>query len=171
MRNPVLFFGVVGWLAFVAWAVATSHLPVWVSLLFAVVNVVVFVELFVDKQLAKANRRRIPEAHLHHLEFFGGVFGSFLAQRAFRHKTAKRIYQYQFALMLFGNFAALVAFCFFTFEKFPDGTPRVLLFLEPALAFPLARVLAWWIVVQLASSALKLANEWGYVTTEPQRNR
>lgn len=46
-----------------------------------------------DKRRAEAGARRVPELTLHALELVGGWPGAFLAQRRFRHKTAKVSYQ------------------------------------------------------------------------------
>ena len=46
-----------------------------------------------DKRRAAAAGERTPEAVLHLLELLGGWPGAFLAQRVFRHKTAKVPFQ------------------------------------------------------------------------------
>lgn len=46
-----------------------------------------------DKKQAKVGGQRIAEANLHLLELVGGWPAAFVAQRLFRHKTAKRGYQ------------------------------------------------------------------------------
>lgn len=51
-----------------------------------------------DKRRAEAGEWRIPEATLHLGELLGGWPGAFLAQRQFRHKTAKVSYQIVFWL-------------------------------------------------------------------------
>jgi uncharacterized membrane protein YsdA (DUF1294 family) len=53
-----------------------------------------------DKRAAQAGAGRIPEMWLHASELFGGWPGSFLAQRAWRHKTAKLSYQAVFWLIV-----------------------------------------------------------------------
>lgn len=53
-----------------------------------------------DKRAAQAGAGRIPEMWLHGSELFGGWPGSFLAQRAWRHKTAKLSYQAVFWLIV-----------------------------------------------------------------------
>lgn len=49
-----------------------------------------------DKQQAELGGWRTPESTLHALEVFGGWPAAFLAQRWYRHKIAKRIYQVNF---------------------------------------------------------------------------
>ena len=54
----------------------------------------------IDKRRAEAERWRLPENLLHLLELLGGWPGAFLAQRIFRHKTAKVSYQGVFWLIV-----------------------------------------------------------------------
>ncbi|ALW88925.1 DUF1294 domain-containing protein [Deinococcus actinosclerus] len=58
-------------------------------------GLVAFVAMWRDKGLAAEGqgRTRTPERELHALEARGGWLGSWLAQRAFRHKTRKVAYQ------------------------------------------------------------------------------
>lgn len=55
---------------------------------------------YIDKRRATSGRWRIPEGYLHLAEFFGGWPGAFVAQRWFRHKTAKLSYQVMFWLIV-----------------------------------------------------------------------
>ena len=45
-----------------------------------------------DKGMAKANRRRVPEAALWASAILGGGVGAFLGMRLFRHKTRKGLF-------------------------------------------------------------------------------
>ena len=54
---------------------------------------------WIDKRRAEKNDWRVPEAVLHLLELLGGWPGSYVAQRVFRHKTSKLIYQAVFWLI------------------------------------------------------------------------
>jgi uncharacterized membrane protein YsdA (DUF1294 family) len=61
-----------------------------------------------DKRRAEAGEWRIPEATLHLAELAGGWPGAFLAQRSYRHKTAKLSFQIVFWLIvLLHQFVAL----------------------------------------------------------------
>jgi uncharacterized membrane protein YsdA (DUF1294 family) len=61
-----------------------------------------------DKQQAERGGWRTPEATLHAVEFFGGWPAAFVAQRWYRHKIAKGIYQVNFwAIVLLHQFVAL----------------------------------------------------------------
>jgi uncharacterized membrane protein YsdA (DUF1294 family) len=44
---------------------------------------------FVDKALAKGNRRRIPEKYLHLSDLLGGWPGAYFAMQRFKHKRQK----------------------------------------------------------------------------------
>lgn len=62
------------------------------------VNVLAFLLFGVDKGLAKAGRRRVPEAQLILLGGLAGGLGAWLAMALFRHKTQKRGFQFFLAL-------------------------------------------------------------------------
>ena len=64
------------------------------------INLVTFCAYGADKHAAQRGDWRIPEAHLHALEFLGGWIGAFIAQKFFHHKNKKRSYQAMFWLML-----------------------------------------------------------------------
>ncbi len=42
-----------------------------------------------DKNFAKKNKRRIPEANLFLVSLLGGSLGGFIGMKLFRHKTKK----------------------------------------------------------------------------------
>lgn len=64
------------------------------------INLATFCAYGADKRAAKRGEWRIPEMHLHALEFLGGWPGAFAAQKFFHHKNKKRSYQVMFWLML-----------------------------------------------------------------------
>jgi uncharacterized membrane protein YsdA (DUF1294 family) len=64
------------------------------------VSLVGFVAQWIDKRRAEAEHWRVPEKVLHLLELLGAWPGAFLAQRIFRHKTAKLSYQFVFWLIV-----------------------------------------------------------------------
>lgn len=64
------------------------------------INIVTFLAYGADKKAAIAKNRRIPEAHLHALEFLGGWIGAIIGQKVFNHKTKKTSYQSFFWAML-----------------------------------------------------------------------
>ncbi len=61
-----------------------------------------------DKRRAEAGEWRIPESTLHLADLLGGWPGGFLAQRIFRHKTAKQSFQSVFwVVVLIHEFVAV----------------------------------------------------------------
>ena len=56
-------------------------------LYFMIINLVGFVMMCVDKQLAIHRKNRVPEKVLFLIAIIGGSFGSILGMYAFRHKT------------------------------------------------------------------------------------
>lgn len=68
----------------------------WCAAVYAAASAVTFIVYGVDKNAARRQQRRVPEARLHLLEFLGGWPGALIAQRVFRHKTRKLSYQLVF---------------------------------------------------------------------------
>jgi uncharacterized membrane protein YsdA (DUF1294 family)/cold shock CspA family protein len=64
----------------------------------------------IDKALAGTSSRRVPERVLQSLAFFGGWPGAFLAQRHFRHKTAKASFQRGFWMIVLLHGAVAIDF-------------------------------------------------------------
>ena len=62
---------------------------IWVviGIYFAIVNVVGFILMGIDKSKAKRRKWRIPEATLFLVAAIGGSLGSWLGMYTFRHKT------------------------------------------------------------------------------------
>lgn len=52
-----------------------------------IINMIGFICMCLDKQLARHNRWRIPEKVLFLIAIIGGSVGSWLGMYAFRHKT------------------------------------------------------------------------------------
>lgn len=71
------------------------------------INFTTFIAYGVDKRAAIKKNWRVPENDLHMLEFLGGWIGAWLAQKAFRHKTAKRSFQNMYKLMIVLEFVAI----------------------------------------------------------------
>ena len=69
----------------------------WISLAYVgIVSLLNFRDYRHDKLLARQGRRRVPESSLHFLGLIGGWPGGYLAQRQYRHKTAKTSFQRTF---------------------------------------------------------------------------
>ena len=62
---------------------------------------VAFLAYRLDKRRAREGLWRIPESTLHTMEMIGGWPGAFLAQRCYRHKTAKVSFQITFWMIVF----------------------------------------------------------------------
>ncbi|WP_073408315.1 DUF1294 domain-containing protein [Flavobacterium johnsoniae] len=69
-------------------------------LYFLVVNIFVFILAGYDKNLARKNKRRIPENTLFFLQLIGGTPGLSTAMFLFRHKTRKTSFIVKFILIL-----------------------------------------------------------------------
>jgi uncharacterized membrane protein YsdA (DUF1294 family) len=61
-----------------------------VIVIYAGASLIAFVAYALDKAAARAGRWRTQESTLHLLALIGGWPGALLAQRQFRHKTARR---------------------------------------------------------------------------------
>lgn len=61
-----------------------------------ILNLIAFLLIGLDKQLALQQKRRISEKTLLTFVFFGGTIGSGLGMVIFRHKTAKSAYLWKF---------------------------------------------------------------------------
>lgn len=77
--------------------------PTLVAAVAAAISLVAFVAQWFDKRQAEVGAGRVPESMLHLLALLGGWPGAFLAQRLFRHKTAKISYRFVFWLIVAAN--------------------------------------------------------------------
>ncbi|MEM9703364.1 MAG: DUF1294 domain-containing protein, partial [Planctomycetota bacterium] len=83
----------VGWVGFLALAVAWDRLPWWLALVEAAFSALAFPLQGWDKWRAGRGGRRVPEAALHLIELLGGWPGALIGRRLFRHKTVKVKYR------------------------------------------------------------------------------
>lgn len=88
------------WLAYELHAEVSMEI-VWIYL--AVVNVIGFSFMLMDKQRSKAGARRIPEAVLFRMTAIGGGVGTITAMFAVRHKTKKWYFRLFFPLITVVN--------------------------------------------------------------------
>lgn len=63
------------------------NLGLYLLFYLSILNVISFALMGFDKNNAKLNRRRIPEATLFAVAFIGGAAGGWLGMEYFRHKT------------------------------------------------------------------------------------
>jgi len=105
-----LLFSLLTWAtlgpAFGFMAVA-NRLPTPVIALYAGASLIAFVVYALDKAAARAGRWRTQESTLHLLALIGGWPGALLAQRQFRHKTAKTSFLVVFWATVLLNCGAL----------------------------------------------------------------
>jgi uncharacterized membrane protein YsdA (DUF1294 family) len=73
---------------------------------YALASLASFGAYAMDKSAAHSRSRRIPERTLLLLGLAGGWPGALLAQRMFRHKTAKTAFQVKFWLSVAANIGA-----------------------------------------------------------------
>jgi len=83
-----------------------------IALALLLLNLLTFAVFGLDKALARARRRRIPEARLLGLALIGGTPGAYAGRALFRHKTRKRPFSRDLfaiaVLQVVGGAAALV---------------------------------------------------------------
>ncbi|HEY6814282.1 MAG TPA: DUF1294 domain-containing protein [Croceibacterium sp.] len=74
------------------------------------INFAAFAAFGIDKMLAEARARRIPESKLLALAFVGGSAGAYAGRRLFRHKTRKQPFSRELHGIALLQLAALAAF-------------------------------------------------------------
>mgnify|MGYP002863651741 CR=1 FL=1 len=85
--------------------------PLWIPVgVIGVLSWLTWRNYRIDKELAGTSSRRVPERVLQSLTFFGGWPGGFLAQRQFRHKTAKASFQRGFWMIVLLHEAVAIDF-------------------------------------------------------------
>lgn len=89
-----------------------AFLPALIALAVCV-NLLTMLLFWMDKRRAIAGERRIPEADLLRLAFFGGSPGALLARRLFRHKTRKQPFSTQLLLIAAIQLGALIGLAAF----------------------------------------------------------
>ena len=84
----------------------------YILLYFTVINLAGFLSMAVDKNKARRNKWRIPEATLFLFAVFGGSLGCLLGMRVFRHKTQKPKFYIGIPIILGVQVLILVWFLF-----------------------------------------------------------
>lgn len=74
----------------------------------AIVNVLAFLLMLIDKQKAKKNRWRIRESTLLGVSFIGGSLGGLLGMHLLRHKTLHKRFAIGIPLMFIAHVALLL---------------------------------------------------------------
>ena len=75
-------------------------LDTFAAIWFATFSAVTFLAFGYDKWCASRSGNRVPESSLAMLGALGGWLGGFLGMMAFRHKTAKWMFKFKYALAL-----------------------------------------------------------------------
>ena len=73
-----------------------------------VINLVGFIQMYVDKQKARKDKWRIPEKQLFLVALVGGSVGSILGMYTFRHKTKHKSFVIGMPAILILQVAAVV---------------------------------------------------------------
>ena len=81
---------------------------------FGLITLIGFMAMFLDKQLAKKEKMRIPESRLFRIAILGGSLGVLLGMYTFRHKTLHK----QFTIGIPAILIAQIALVVFIFVKF-----------------------------------------------------
>lgn len=81
---------------------------------FGLITFIGFMAMFLDKQLAKKEKMRIPESRLFRIAILGGSLGVLFGMYTFRHKTLHK----QFTIGIPAILIAQIALVVFIFVKF-----------------------------------------------------
>ena len=81
---------------------------------FGLITFIGFMAMFLDKQLAKKEKMRIPESRLFRIAILGGSLGVLFGMYTFRHKTLHK----QFTIGIPAILIAQIALAVFIFVKF-----------------------------------------------------
>ncbi|WP_142827657.1 DUF1294 domain-containing protein [Planococcus soli] len=84
---------------------------------FAILTVMAFVMMKVDKQQAQHRGQRIPEKNLWTVAIFGGGIGAYLGMMAFRHKTKHTNFRIGFLVLAMLDIAILI----WSYQNFYNG--------------------------------------------------
>ena len=84
-------------------------LPLWLALM----SVVLFIVMGIDKNHARLRMRRVPELTLFSLALLGGALGGVLGMRTFRHKTKHWTFAWGFPILALLQ----LALCFWLFGR------------------------------------------------------
>ena len=77
----------------------------YIALYLCIINALAFLLMLIDKQKAKKNRWRIPEATLLGVSAIGGSMGGLLGMCLLRHKTLHKRFSIGIPLMLVAHLA------------------------------------------------------------------
>lgn len=96
------------WLALIGWGIWARRLPLWVSGLAMVLNLMTFYMYWLDKYAAQQGRWRTAENTLHLVSVLGGWPGAWFAQQILRHKSRKAAFRATYWASVVTHCAALL---------------------------------------------------------------
>ena len=76
----------------------------YLSYYFLIINIFSFILFAIDKQKAKKNKYRIPEAWLFFISLIGGSLGGLLSMNIMKHKTSKISFAIGIPMLMIVNF-------------------------------------------------------------------
>lgn len=80
----------------------------YIIIFLAIVNLISFIVMLLDKNFAESNQWRVSEGALFFLAIFFGGLGIYLGMFTFHHKTRKWYFYFGIPLILVQNFCSLV---------------------------------------------------------------
>ena len=83
------------------------------ALLIAVMSVILFVAMGLDKWKAQKNRWRLSEKLLFTLALIGGATGGWIGMKVFHHKTKHWYFKYGFPILSILQIAACIYYMYF----------------------------------------------------------
>lgn len=89
-----------------------KNLIIIILIYLAVMSIISFFAMFIDKQKAKKHKWRIPEKVLFAFVILGGGLGGVLGMHILRHKTKHWYFAIGFPLITIVEYCALVYFMF-----------------------------------------------------------
>ncbi|AKJ30833.1 DUF1294 domain-containing protein [Caldimonas brevitalea] len=105
---PVSSIAILVFVAIYLAVALTWSVPSWLMVVYLAASFACFVTYALDKEAARAGRRRVPERTLHLMSLAGGWPGALLAQQWLRHKSSKPSFQVRFWATVAFNVLAFV---------------------------------------------------------------
>lgn len=85
-----------------------------IGIYLAIINIISFIVMGIDKRRAKKKSFRVPEATLFLLAVIGGTIGSIIGMLSFRHKTRKWYFIYGMPAILLLQIIFVICLIFFS---------------------------------------------------------
>lgn len=85
-----------------------------IGIYLAIINIIGFIIMGIDKRRAKKRSFRVPEATLFLIAAIGGTIGSIIGMYTFRHKTLKWYFVYGMPAILLVQVIIVICLIFFS---------------------------------------------------------